>query len=86
MKQRVMVYTILPFQEAGPGGGEVVTALSTVPDKALDCEVMSRNAGCVCLGEEKKGLKNFSNGGMGISMNVMQMSLGLQGQWIQLVC
>ena len=80
-----MAYTILPFQDTGPRG-EVVTVLSTVTGKALDCGVMSWNAGCVCLGEEKKGLKNFSNGGMGISMNVMQMSLGIQGQWIQLVC
>ena len=45
-----------------------------------------KNVGCVCLGEERRGLENFKTGGKGISMIVMQILQDHQVQWMRPVC
>ena len=62
----------------------VVKAMSTVTGKALACEIMSKSAGCVYSGEEKKLYQNSRTGGRDISMNV-QVSLDTLVQWMESV-
>ena len=65
----------------------VVTAMSTVTGKAIDCEIMSKkSAGSVCLGEARKLLQNSRTGRRDISMNVRLISRAHQEQWMLLVC
>ena len=62
----------------------VVTALSTVIGKALDCKVMSKECR-LCVPWRGKDHLNLRTGGKVISMNAMRISPHRQEQWIQLV-